>query len=464
MNAVVRHWDTMRVALAADKDRLRRFDKTDEAIFLPAALEIVERPVSPTARFTARMLLIVVLLSVLWLIFSRIDVVASAPGRLIPADNVKLVQPAQAGIVHAILIEDGQHVRMGQPLVELDPTVSSAETAQAQKALEVAELNAARARAVLSALDGHGLLFTPPAGTAPDIVSLQADLGRAELRAIQSSAMTQSADREAALAARQESSVQAAKLEETLPLLDTQLAAYEGLLEKGLVSRLKVIELRRQRLAAGKDRTMAIAATRQADAQLRSAAGNEEHTVAEARVQVLDNLAKATAEAKLRREEMTKAIEKSSLQTLRSPVDGTITQLAIHTVGGVVEAAKPIMAIVPTGGSLVAEVQILNKDVGFVRVGQPVALKLAAFPFTRYGTVDGRVYRISSDSVQDEKLGLIYTARIKLARAIIHRDGEIIRLGPGMEATADIKTGQRSIMSYLLSSIDEVRQNAGHER
>jgi hemolysin D len=192
----------------------------------------------------------------------------------------------------------------------------------------------------------------------------------------------------------------------------------------------------------------------------------------QARARILDQLTKAEAEADLRREELTKATKRSSLQRLLSPVDGTVAQLALHTIGGVVEPAKPIMVIVPKGGALVAEVKLANKDVGFVHVGQAVAVKLEAFPFTRYGTVPGRVEWISADAVEEEKsplakmpgTGLVYTVRVSLQRNTIMRGEESVPLSPGMSATADIRTGKRSIMSYLLSPIDEARLQAGRER
>jgi hemolysin D len=409
-------------------------------------------------------LLIGLVLTVLWLTFGRIDVVASAPGKLIPADNVKLVQPAEAGIVRAILVRDGQHVRKGQPLVELDPTVSTAEAVQASKALETAELDAARSRAVLAALDGRGLAFTPPPGTPADVAATQAALARAQLDELLAGISGHSAERQMAAAARAEARIQTAKLTETLPLLDEQIAAHEKLLEKGYASKLKVIEMRRQRLAAAKDREVSIETANRASAQMAAAGSGFAQSRAEARSRVLSDLARAESDAKLRREELTKASRRSSLQRLLAPVDGTVAQLAIHTVGGVVEPAKPIMVVVPSGGSLIAEVKMLNKDAGFVRAGQEVAVKIEAFPFTRYGTVPGRIESISSDAIEDEKMGLVYTTRVSLTRATIARGDRMIPLAPGMTATADIKTGKRSILSYLLSPIDEARLDAGRER
>nr|WP_208403962.1 HlyD family type I secretion periplasmic adaptor subunit [Sphingomonas insulae] len=438
--------------------------RSDEVSFLPAALEIIERPVSPTARATTWTSLILLVLAVAWLVFGRVDIVASAQGRLIPADHVKLIQPAEAGVVRAILVYDGQLVRRGQPLVELDPTVSAAEAVQARRALEAAELDAARARALLSALDGHGLIFNAPQGTSAGIVADQTALARARLDDILATAAGHAADRQAAVAARGEADIQAAKLSETLPLLDEQVAANEQLLAKGFVSKLKVIEMRRQRLAAARDRDMAVKTSAKAAAQITQAGSGMDQSRAAARALILTDLTKADADVRLRREELTKAAQRSSLRTMTSPADGTIAQLAVHTVGGVVEPAQPIMVVVPSTGAIVAEVSVLNKDVGFVRAGQSVAVKLEAFPFTRYGTLPGRVRSISSDAVEDPKLGLVYTARISLDRTSIDRDGTNVSVTPGMAATADIRTGTRRIVSYLLSPINEARKQAGRER
>ena len=431
MSSIAQHWDVVRAALADEKRRAKNLTRVDDVTFLPAALEIIEQPVSPTARATTWILLVGLVFTILWLTFGKVDVVASAPGRLIPADNVKLVQPAEAGIVRAIYVRNGQFVRKGQVLVELDPTVSTAETVQAEAALQTALFDVARAKAVLSALDGKGLDFVAPRGTDPQLIATQKALASAQLASIEASASGRSADLQAAKAARSEALVQAAKLTETLPLLDQQLDAYEGLLTKGYAAKLKVIEMRRQRFATARDREAAMATARRAEAQSSSASSTVAQSKAEARTRILTDLAKAEADARLRQEELTKSRQRSSLQRLTAPVDGTITQLSIHTIGGIVEAAKPIMVVVPKGGSLVAEIKILNKDVGFVREGQSVAIKLEAFPFTRYGTIPGHVESVGSDAMEDDKLGLVYPARIRIDPYSRRREGSV-RLNAGL--------------------------------
>lgn len=464
MNALTTNWAIVRAALAEDKARRANPLGIQEVDFLPAALEVIERPVSSTARLTGKVMLAGFALLGGWLALGHTEIVASAPGRVVPAGAVQLVQPAAPGVVRRILVHDGDHVAKGQPLVLLDPTVSGAETAQAQAAWETAAFEAARVQAVLDAIDGKGFRFRPPAGVTPSAAPVQEALARAALADMRAAITARSAAIAVAGADIAAARADAAKLTETLPLLDAQLDANEQLLAKGYVSRLKVIEMRRQRIAQIHDRDAAIETLRRADATRRGAASDVARTRTELRAQLLDQLVKARAEAELRAAELVKARQRGGYQVLRAPVAGTVGQLALHTEGGVVEAAKPIMTVVPEAGGLMAEVKLLNRDAGFVRRGQPVALKLEAFPFARYGTVPGRVVSISPDAVEDEKMGLVYIVRIAIDRTVIDRAGERVRLAPGLSATADIVTGSRSYLSYLTSPIAEAGRTALRER
>lgn len=464
MNTVAGHLVVVKQALAAEKARAKRIVQVHETGFLPAALEVVEKPVSPTSRVTAWVLLTGLVLMVLWLVLGRIDIVATAPGKIIPAENVKLIQPADTGVVRQILVHDGDRVKKGQPLVILDPTASTAELEQARKALETALLDAARGRAVLAALNGQPFIFVAPPGTAPLVADTHRSLASAQLQQIQSGFSAGGASSAAASASAAEARINAVKLAETIPLLREQLAANERLLAKGFVSKLRVIEMRRQYLAAVRDRQIAQSAIAGTGAQAASASAGAAQTSAQLRADLLSQVNKAESDVVLRREELVKAERRSSLQRLVAPVDGTVAQLAIHTEGGVVEAAKPIMAVVPSSGQLVAEVKLLNSDIGFVQQGQEVAVKLDAFPFTRHGTIKGKVLSISSDAVVDEKLGPVYITRIALSKTKVDRGDRVVPILPGMVATADIKTGRRSFMSYLVSPIDQARLEAGRER
>jgi hemolysin D len=463
MNAISRHWQVAREALAQEKLREKGHKRSADSRFLPAALEVIERPVSPTGRITAWVLLIGLVATLAWLILGKVDIVASAQGQIMPTDDVKLIQAANTGIVRRIYVHDGDVVKKGQPLVDLDPTVSTAEQAQAEKALLSAQLDVARNQAIADALAGRGMRFIPPAGTPADQADTQRRLIAAQVAETRAATAGMAAARASSMSDVQAATDQIQTFDKTVPVLDRELDAMHGLETKGYAPGLKLMEMERQRHSEVGQRDVAVAQQAKGMSDARKFGDQLNQTLEQARQTALDALAKAQSEAMLREEELTKARQKSHLQRLTAPVDGTVQQLAVHTLGGVVEAVRPLMVVVPYG-ALVVEAKVLNKDAGFVHRGQDVAVKLEAFPFTRYGTVPGRIESVSTDSVDDKKFGPVYMARVVLLQSTIDRGDRVVPLGPGMTATADIRTGRRSIMSYLLSPIDRARLEAGRER
>jgi len=464
VNSFVHLFRVVRQALKDDRARRKAHVRSTDADFLPAALEVIERPVSPTGRRVAWVLLIGLVVTMLWLVFGRVDVVASAPGRLVPTGSVKIIQSAGSGVVRTIYVHDGDSVHAGQPLLDLDPTLSAADLAQSQKALAGAELDVARNRAIADALAGRGLNFDPPSGTPVEVVDTQRRLVAAQLAELEASVSSLSAARASSLSDAGAAAAQISKLDETTAILDQELANMKRLDSKGYASGIRLLELQRQRRQEQGDRDVALAQQARGYSEARKLAEQINQARETARRTALTDLAKAEAEAILRREEVTKATQKRRFQRLLAPADGTIQQLAIHTIGGVVEPARTLMILVPTHGGIEAEVQILNKDVGFIHVGQLVAVKLEAFPFTRYGAVPGHVVRISRDAVPDRRLGSVYVATVALDRASISVDGRGIPLSAGLTATADIRTGSRRIISYLLSPLQTSVAQAGHEQ
>ena len=458
------HWQVLKEALKADRERMQASLRSEEVDFLPAALEVIERPVSPTARVTARVLLVGLALTLAWLVFGRVDVVVSASGKTQPSGNVKLVQSPGSGLVRGIYVRDGDVVKAGQALVDLDPTLAGAELVQSQKGLANAELEAARNQAIADALSGRGLHFSPPAGIAPEVAATQARLIAAQIAAVEASASGLEAARRSSLADARAAAAQVAKLDATVPILDRELVNMRQLDAKGYAPGLRLLELQRQQRQEVGDRDVAHAQLQRGEAEAAKFAQQARETREQAGRTALADLAKAQAEIILRREEVTKASAKRQFQKLTAPVDGTVQQLALHTIGGVVEPAKALMVIVPSAGGLQVEARLLNKDAGFVHEGQQVAVKLEAFPFTRYGTVPGVVKHISRDAVPDAKLGSVYNVTIALKQAFISVDGRNVPLSAGLAATADIRTGDRRIISYLISPLATTVAQAGRER
>lgn len=458
------NWRVVRDALRADRERRRAATASTDVAFLPAALEVIERPVSPTGRITAWVLVIGLVATIAWLVLGRVDVVASAPGKIVPSGSVKIVQSAGTGVVSAIHIADGDRVRRGQVLIELDTTLSQADLEQARKGLLAAELDAARNRAIANALTGRRVRFDTPAGTPAEVAETQRRLIQAQVGAVTATAASLAAARASALSDADAASAQRAKLEATVPILDHELEAMRRLDARGYAPGMRLLELERQRRSEAGDRDVAAAQQARGLSDARRLGQQIAQTRDEARRVALADLAKAESEVILRREEVTKALRRTGLQALRAPASGTVQQLSVHTVGGIVEPARTLMVVVPDDGTVEVEAKVLNKDAGFVHEGQDVTVKVEAFPFTRYGTVPGRVISISRDAVPDPKLGATYIARVRLERASLVVDGRPRPLGAGLGVIADIRTGSRRIMSYLLSPVQTSVAQAGRER
>lgn len=476
---LARHLAVLRLSWRMQDDADRRRKPLTDHEFLPAALEIMERPPSAGLRWLTLMLCALFAIAIIWSIFGRVDVVAVATGKVIPSANVKLIQPIEIGAVRAIHVRNGQHVRKGQLLVELDSTLTTADEAQASRGLLSANIVEARNDALLAYLSGRQQGFVAPAGTPRDVAETQqrfiaTSVGEYEA---QRASLVQSKAESAAEYAAAEAEV--AKLKKTLPLVERQLAARKELAEKGYFSTIKLLEYEQLKV----EHIQNIEVQEANAAKARAAMANYDAQIARLRETfgktAVTDLSEAQDKSSIAAEELHKSSRRRQFQQLRSPVDGTVQQLSVNTVGGVVEPAKPIMVIVPDDAAVEVEAQILNKDIGFVHEGQSVRVKLEAYPFTDYGLIEGTVESISRDAIdlsqqgagaardQNGKpppTGLVYAARIRLKQRSIRIGSHVQPIGPGLAVQAEIKTGERRIIQYLLSPITQTVDEAGRER
>ncbi|GAA5083102.1 HlyD family type I secretion periplasmic adaptor subunit [Lysobacter panacisoli] len=457
-----RHWEVLRESLRSDRGTDARASAAPD--FLPAALEILEKPPNPLGRIVLWVLVAFLAIALLWASLGRLDMVAVAEGKVIPRGNVKVIQPADYGVVRAIYVVEGESVAAGAPLIDLDPTVSQAEVEQARQALLTAQIDVARAQALVNHIDGKPGRFVPPAGTPAATAATQSALVQAKIREYDSALAGLREERSQRDGERGMIDAEVAKLEEQLPLASEQLAKMEELSRDNYVPRLQVSEVKER--VVGMRQDLAIRREERGKANAAQLAANQQlaKTRNEFAREALDALTEADAARALRAEELKKAQDKADHTLLRAPVAGVVQQLQVHTIGGVVKPADPLMVVVPNGGELVVDAMVLNRDAGFVRRGQPVEVKLEAYPFTRYGVVDGVIETIGRDAIQTEKEGLRYPARVRLTQAWIEIDGKRIALAPGLAASAEIKTGDRRIIEYLLSPLSRRLQEAGRER
>jgi hemolysin D len=254
------------------------------------------------------------------------------------------------------------------------------------------------------------------------------------------------------------------KLEATLPIARQREQDFQALTAQGFMSGHANQDRTRERIELERDLATQQARLQEAQAALREAEQTRSAYLAETQRTLSVRQAQADLKRQQSHQELAKATQREQLTTLTTPVAGTVQQLALHTEGGVVTEAQALMVIVPDSASVSAEVTLENKDIGFVTEGQDVAIKLETFPFTRYGTVKASVDKVTQDAVNDEKRGAIFPALLKLHQTTIDVDGKPIKLAPGMNVTAEIKTGQRRVIEYLLSPIQRAGSESLRER
>lgn len=436
-----------------------------ELDFLPAALSLQERPVSPAPRVAMGLIVAFALLALLWAIFGEIDIVATARGRIVPGDRTKIIQPIETATVKAIRVSDGQQVQTGEVLLELDATNAEADRERYAGDLAAARAQAARAQALLTAIDKQR---TPTLGAVPGASAerlaqeqrfLEGQFG--EFRARLARIDADVARREAELRSTREV---VRKLEQTAPIARRRASDFKNLVDQNFISQHGYLEKEQLRLEQEGD--LAAQRSRLHELTAALAEGHEQRRalVAETRRLALETLDEAEKRIGALAQEWVKATSRRRLMTLTAPVDGTVQQLAVHTVGGVVTEAQALMAIVPRDEAVEVEAFVENKDIGFVNVGQAAAVKVETFPFTKYGTIEAAVTLVSNDAISDEKQGLLYAMRARLAQATIRVEQKSVRLSPGMAVAVEIKTGKRRVIEYFLSPLLQYGDESLRER
>jgi hemolysin D len=469
------------VAFPARPERRHR----DELAFLPAALEIVETPPSPFGRLIGLTVIAAFCLALGWASFGEVDIVASATGRIIPNGRTKVIQPFETGVVRAIRVHDGQRVQAGEVLIELDPTMNQAELGHLRGDLVSAQLDVARLRAALAEGDDPVADFDPPAEASAAQLATQRRFlldqvreQHAKLAALDRQRVQKEAER-ATIAKTIE------KLQATLPLLQQRADIRKTLYDHETGSKWNYLEILQALTDGQKEIEVQRSKYQESDAALAAIVQTRAQIAAEYRRTWSAELVEAERKASGLTDDVVKATQRTRLQALAAPVAGTVQQLAVHTVGGVVTPAQSLMVIVPADSRLEIEAMVPNRDIGFVRAGQPAEIKVDTFNFTKYGLLHGEVLGVSQDAItrdkpqdrsRDRSLGaasdtseplgqeMTYAARISLDRTQMQVEDRLVALTPGMAVTVEIRTGTRRIISYLLSPLMRFTQESLHER
>jgi hemolysin D len=463
--------------------RQRRHDY--ETAFLPAALEVVETPPSPIGRAIGMSVILLFCSAVAWASLGKVDVVATAPGKIIVNGRTKVIQPAETGVVRAIRVHDGSAVKAGDVLIELDPTINAAELDHVKSDLIAARLDIARLQAAL-ATDNNPLPgFKPPEEASKGLIEMHRQFLASQKA--EHAAKLAEIDRQLAQKQAERETIAATidKLGATIPLLQERVEVRKYLYDKAIGSKITYLAEAQDLVGQQHDVIVQQSRLRQSEAAVAELAQSRLKVEAEYRRALYEDLAKAEQRAAGLTQDVIKGEQKAKQQLLTAPVDGVVQQLAVNTIGGVVTPAQALAVVVTMDPNLEIEAMVSNRDIGFVIPGQSAAIKVDTFNFTRYGLLHGHVLGISRDAITRDKREdrpreqpggaesassepkgqeLVYAARVSLDRNEMEIEGRPVQLLPGMAVTVEIRTGTRRIISYLLSPLMRYNQEVLRER
>ena len=463
-----KYWRVIKAAWN-ERELVKTLRQRSEMEFLPAVLEIQETPPHPLPRVVLWVISSLIFLALIWSILGKINIIATAQGKVIPSDFVKYVQSMNSATVSKILVQDGQYVESGATLIELNSIITQAELAKLENNYVQDSLNVIRYQNLLNKLANLPLLAWPKTKIfTPEQTQNSQNQFDSQWLEFQDKLLSIEATQHHYDESIRTSRSIASKYQQTLPILREKEADYKELYNKNFMSQHGYLDVSKQRIELQQSLAEEQGKLREIQAQKQESMRQKELTVSEFRRDIGEKLLAANQAKVGNHEEYLKAQQNQNYTQLTAPVSGYVTQLAVHTVGGVVTPAQALLAVVPRNGGIMVQVQLENKDIGFVRPKQEVVIKVEAFPFTRYGTLHGVVKSVSADALLDpdkqKKDQLLYNVYVQLDNDFILVNGMKQFLTPGMMVSAEIKTGKRPLIDYFLSPLVQNTTEALHER
>lgn len=441
----------------------------DEREFLPAHLELIETPTSVAPKLVMRIIMAFAVIALLWAIIGQVEIVAVSTGKTIPSGHSKTIQPLETSVIKRIYVKDGDHVEKGDLLIELSGIGSDSDYQQARRQLDAAILAKLRNQVLLQALDSR---------TMPDITLdaikpyalVEAEVAAAKqlVRNQYQSWFIQDEQSQAILQQHQaelrSTRSQITKLKNVGEIEKQRLADYQKLRDKNYLSQHELYNQQSKIIENDQDLKSLYEQQKQAQESVHQTEKERSLNLQLLKRDTLDGLRAANETINELQEQLAKTRQRQMLMSLTAPVSGVVQQLAFHSEGGVVMEGQPIMILAPLNDTIEVDAMVANKDIGFVKAGQDVVVKIESFPYTRYGYLTGKVQHVSLDAIEDEKLGLIFNARVALDQQKIMIENTIVPLSAGMNVTAEIKTGKRRVIDYLLSPLQTTIDNSFIER
>ena len=438
-------------------------EKEQETEFLPAILEVTETPPSPTGRLVMWSILTLLVVGILWSVLGHINEVAVAPGKVIPTGQVKTIQVKNKSIVKEIHVKEGQHVEKGDTLVVMDPTSTDADYDSLNKRAAYYALDIQRLEAEL-----NGTSFSPKSDPNLELKDITAEQSLYQSRVSQHRAEMEAAanavnQKQAALNAER---VNLNKYDEMLEIAREKERRLIELTKENAISEFQLFEQTSQRINYEKTAAAQLDLINRAEAELSEAQAKLSNLDAAYKKDVMASLVESRKQYYALTEESKKADENQRLSTVVAPCSGTVYNLAVHTEGGVVTDAQPLMVIVPDGVELEFEVWAENKDIGFIKEGQEAEVKVTTFNFQKFGMLTAYVDEISADSNSDKsdpEKNKRFRLLLKLDENTLKENPDI-HINPGMEVTAEIKIKEKRIIEFFLDPFRRYTHESLRER
>lgn len=435
--------------------------------FLPAALEVQETPPSPIGRFILWSIVILLVIAIAWASLSKVDIVAATRGKLVVNELSRPVNSAVTAEIVEVLVKEGEHVEKGQSLIKLNSASLIAQLEENILQQKINRFHIAR----LELLYEH-YLNRPAPLTLSDNFQLESPLLaqqismqlQAEVEDDYNEKEVFKLNQQIITAQIENYQIQKEMAENLLPIYREQYEALNSLYKKDMTSKDSLLEIQKKYLEAK-------FTVNSADAKVKEMRANYAQIDAQIKSHVADKIREIEREKiqRLNQNDILSAQQKQlealiAQYELKAPIAGIVESLVYRDAGAAVEAPQELLKIVPENEKLIAEVWVSNQDIGFLRRNQLAAVKIDTFDFTRYGWIEGKLLNISSDAIDDKDLGLVYKAVIELSTNHLIIDGQTIKLESGMSVSAEVKTGQRTVLSYLLSPMMEALDDVGKQR
>lgn len=397
-----------------------------------------------------------------WATFARIEEVTRGTGRVIPASKLQVVQNLEGGIVREILVRDGATVTAGETILKIDPTQAGSSLGETQEKIDGYQALISRLEA--EAKDEPPSFPDDLTGRRPELVKAQMEHHQSRSRELASALAVLRLQEQQRSQEIVEVRSRIETLTRALELAEEELNLMRPLVASKAASRAEILAIESKVNETAGSLAAAKLSLPRLEAAQKEARDRIAEKVSAFKSEAMQQLTSARLESAVLMEQVKGSQDRLSRTTVKAPVSGIVKTVLVTTPGQVVQPGENLVEIVPMNDTLLIEAQIKPADIAFLRPGQPALVKLSAYDFSLYGGLEGSVETIGADSVTNERGETYYLITVRTAGRTLSRNGDALQIIPGMVADVDVRTGEKTVLAYLMKPLTRMRQDALRER